>query len=452
MKSLKQIKFSEILSWDVKHFLQNNDIFSKKIPLVLFREFISKPSINKISINDSETYKILGVRSYGKGTYINREIKGDTLKMRMYQQVGSNHLFWCKVDTKNGAFGIIDDELANGVASTNMTFAKIDTKIANTEYVQLLFRSKKINEYMDAYVTGTTNRKYIRPDQLFNEIKIPFPDLTTQVEIVDAYNEKIKLAQEQEQKASKLENGIDIYLFEKLGIDKKAKRIKTIGLNIIDFKNLDIWGADKLLNGGLGEILKSKYFENKKLNTLVLVNPRTDLSNIDSDDSMSFIPMKNVSDNYGEVLLKNKGLKSNSGGYTKFKDGDLIWARITPCMQNGKSAIVSELNNGLGYGSTEYHVLRKKEDNFLIEYLYHLLRTKDVRDDAVNHFTGSAGQQRVPKAYLENLLVPVPPLEIQKEIIETINEIKVEIKELNFQARRNREQAIQEFENKIFKS
>ena len=115
--------------------------------------------------------------------------------MRTYQQAKVNHLFWCKVDTKNGAFGIITPDLVDGVGSSNMTFAKIETSKANPEYVQLLFISKKVNEYMDGYVSGTTNRKYIKPDQLREEIKIPLPVLKEQNRVVNDYNKKISLYQ-----------------------------------------------------------------------------------------------------------------------------------------------------------------------------------------------------------------------------------------------------------------
>lgn len=447
---LRTVPFSETFIWDVKNYFRQVDTFNEKHPLVLFGDFLSKPNVEKTAIADSKEYKILGVRSYGKGAYINRTVKGDTLKMRTYQIAKKNHLFWCKVDTKNGAFGIIKDEHAQGVASSNMTFAKIDEQKANIDFVQLLFSSKKVNQYMDGYVTGTTNRKYIKPNQLLNEIKIPLPSLEEQNRIVDNYNVKIQLAEQQEAQAQELKEEVERYLFKKLDIEKFTKQRKKQGLNIINFERLEIWGADRLLRGGIKSVLESNKYPNQKIKNLVYVNPRTELSHLDFDDEMTFIPMKCVSDDYGEIITQLKGKKGNSKGYTKFQNGDLIWARITPCMQNGKSAIVSDLMNGAGYGSTEYHILRKKTTNFLIDFLYHLLRTKAVRQDAVNHFTGSAGQQRVPKTYLENLLVPLPPLNIQKNIVTHITELKDQIKILRTQAQANRESAIVEFEGEIF--
>ncbi len=449
---IHKIPFSELNIWDVKSFFHQADVFREKHPLVLFGEFLTKPQIEKIKIEDSGEYKILGARSYGKGVFVNRIVKGSTLKMRTYQQAKKNHLFWCKVDTKNGAFGIITEDLADGVGSSNMTFAKIETDKANPEYVQLLFKSKKVNEYMDGYVSGTTNRKYIKPDQLREEIKIPLPILSEQNRIVDNYNKKINLADEQHIKAVQLEKTVEEYLFKQLEISNYKKQIKIQGLNFLNFSDLDIWGADKLLRGNFNQVLKSNKYQNKKLGNLVYVNPRTDLSGLENEDKMSFIPMKNVSDDYGVILAQDEGIKSNSKGYTKFQEGDLIWSRITPCMQNGKSAIVTGLENGFGYGSTEYHVLREKSELYSIDFVYHLLRTKAILNDATNHFTGSAGQQRVPKTYLENLIVPFPPIKIQKEISEHLTVLKSEIKNLKIEALENRRIAIEEFEKEIFRS
>ena len=85
-------------------------------------------------------------------------------------------------------------------------------------------------------------------------------------------------------------------------------------------------------------------------------------------------------------------------------------------MQNGKSTLLTNLVNGKGYGSTEFHVIRIKSSDVLPQYIHTLLRHFDVLSDAKKYFTGSSGQQRVPTSDLENLLIPVPPLEVQKQI------------------------------------
>ena len=227
------VPFSELKIWDVKSFYHQSDIFNKKYPVVLFGEFLTKPIISKVQIEDTKEYKILGARAYGKGAFVNRTVKGDTLKMRTYQQAKPNHLFWCKVDTKNGAFGIITEELADGVASSNMTFAKIETEKANPEFLQLLFKSKRINEYMDGYVSGTTNRKYIKPDQLREEINIVLPPIEEQNRIANNYKTKIVLAEKQLNEANNLEVEIEKYLSNVLGVSLQNSTSSKKGLQLV---------------------------------------------------------------------------------------------------------------------------------------------------------------------------------------------------------------------------
>ncbi len=445
---LQSTSFQLLENWSVQYLLESKFSYNEKYELTAIGDFL-KRNKTPIDIEVDKEYKRVTIKVNNGGVFLRDVEVGKNIGTKKQFVISEGQFLLSKIDARNGAFGVVPEEVDGAIITGNFWTFDVDYSKINPHFLALITTTPEFIRFSENASNGTTNRHYLQED-LFLAQRIPLPDLDEQNRIVESYYSKIKLAEEQEVDAQNLEQKIDTYLFEKLGVDIKDKKVKTTGLNIIQFKKLDIWGADKLLRGGFKGILESKIYENKRLNTLVYVNPRTDLSELDANDSMSFIPMKNVSDDYGEIITLDEGQKSKSGGYTKFRDGDLIWARITPCMQNGKSAIVSGLDNGLGYGSTEYHVLREKEDSFLIDYLYHLLRTRTVREDAINYFTGSAGQQRVPKAYLENLIIPAPPLSIQKEVISNIDKIKSQIKELNKQAAENRNIAIKEFENEIF--
>ena len=447
-KYINTIDFLGLFSWDVKAYLSQSSTFNPSFPLVFFGEFLSKPNIEKIKINDEDEYKILGVRSYGKGVFANRTVKGKTLKMREYQKAKNNHLFWCKVDTKNGAFGVIKDDLADGVASSNMTFAEIDTNKINVNFLQLLFTSKGVMQYLDSFVTGTTNRKYIRPDQLLNEIKILLPKLSEQEKIVANYFKKTKIAETLLKESNNLESEIEHYIFEQLGIVEKTTKVFSKKIRIINLSNIERWGVEFNLGSNSSQLLESSKYKNQSLRDLVQINPQTTLPK--QSLPISFLPMECISDEYGEVLELREKQSIDAKGYTKFQEGDLVWARITPCMQNGKSAIVKNLKNNLGCGSTEYHVIRNTNPEIELEYIYHLLRLKTVLSKAMSHFTGSAGQQRVPKYFLEELLIPVPEYRIQKLIAEKVNSLKLQKKQLKEKAENLKNEAKQEFEKEIF--
>ena len=452
-KFLKFIKFSELTYWTAKRYFITDLKLTNKYPQVLFGKFLAKYSSKIINIEDEKVYKIIGVRSYGKGAYINREVQGQNLNMKKYQLVEPNLLLWCKVDTKNGAFGIVTENLVPSYASSNMALAKINNNLIANDYLQLLFTCPQFHKYLDLFVSGTTNRKYIKIDELLTKIKIPLPLLEKQKEIVDRYNEKIKLAEEQAKEAQNLEEMIEQYICSELKIVNTSPKVSNeFKISFVNYKDLSRWGVEFLKNNlSSKDFLKSLVYPMKKLGTLVAINPDNDFSKLDENLEMTFLPMASISDKFGEIVNAEKGKNEDSNGYTKFKEGDLLWAKITPCMQNGKSAIAKNLINNRGYGSTEFYVIRNKNENELyFDYIYHLLRTKIIRETATKYFTGSSGQQRVPKSFLENLSIPLPDFYKQKQISDELYKIKHKIKELTYTAEQNRQLAQEEFEKELF--
>jgi type I restriction enzyme S subunit len=103
-------------------------------------------------------------------------------------------------------------------------------------------------------------------------------------------------------------------------------------------------------------------------------------------------------------------------GYTHFRDGDILFAKVTPCMENGKMAIARKLVNGIGFGSTEFHVLRPRA-GVDARYIYYFVSSQTFRKEAAGHMTGAVGLRRVPSAYLEEQLIPLPHIEAQRRIV-----------------------------------
>ena len=109
-------------------------------------------------------------------------------------------------------------------------------------------------------------------------------------------------------------------------------------------------------------------------------------------------------------------------GFTSFRDNDVIVAKITPCFENGKAAICRGLMNGLGFGSTEFHVLRST-GAALPEYVYYFTDQESFRDDGAANMTGSVGQKRVPVSWLASVEIPLPPLAEQRRIVAKVEEL-----------------------------
>jgi len=137
------------------------------------------------------------------------------------------------------------------------------------------------------------------------------------------------------------------------------------------------------------------------------INPRTRVELPDSD-LVSFVPMADVDEHLGRITgCQSRPYGEVKKGFTPFQNRDVLFAKITPCMQNGKAAIAAGLIGGIGFGSTEFHVLRAGSD-VTPEYLFALVRLQSFRNHAMSAFTGSAGQQRVPTEFLRRFRLPIP--------------------------------------------
>ena len=135
---------------------------------------------------------------------------------------------------------------------------------------------------------------------------------------------------------------------------------------------------------------------------------------------VSFVPMPLVSEQ-GQIQTNNIKLYSDvKKGFTYFRENDVLFAKITPCMENGKGAIAINLQNGIGFGSTEFHVLRPIENISNPYWIYYLTAIDSFRIMAEKKMTGSAGQKRVPISFFENLKVNLPPIELQNEFAEFV--------------------------------
>lgn len=149
-----------------------------------------------------------------------------------------------------------------------------------------------------------------------------------------------------------------------------------------------------------------------KLGEVCLINPKS--CTLRDDTEVSFIPMTKVGEHGEFDASEIKNYSEVKKGFTNFQNGDILFAKITPCMENGKGAIAHNMKNGIGFGSTEFHVLRPDTDKITSEWLYYLTTWETFRKEAERNMTGSAGQKRVPKTFLENYVVNLPDIDTQK--------------------------------------
>lgn len=453
MERINTVKFSQLTNWSVLFLTTKAIGYNRDYKLFPIGSFL-RPSGESITIKDTEEYVQVTVHTDNGGLEVrdkkNKYKLGKDIGTKKQYRIHSGQFLVSKIDARNGAFGIVPEELDNAIVTHDFPIFNVDGSMLNPEFLLLVTTSNHFKRVSQDCSSGTTNRQRINIKKFLSQ-RIPVPSKSQQDEIVSKYNQTIAEAKTKEKQASQLKNEIEQYLLSTLGIkqDTQEGNPHLEHLHITNYKQLSQWGYDYLSWNGKS-ILESKLYPNVLLSKLMDVNPQTSFSSLDKGNDVSFVPMECVSEVYGELKERKVVKVSQSKGFTKFQNGDLIWARITPCMQNGKSAIVNDLQNGFGCGSTEFHVLRNFSSEVMTEYVYCLLRTHYVLEDAKRHFTGSAGQQRVPKSYLNNLAIPLPHIDIQKEIVSHILDMKSAIKFLKQQASDLRKKALSDFENEIF--
>ena len=212
---------------------------------------------------------------------------------------------------------------------------------------------------------------------------------------------------------------------------KEQKRIvKNLDLikKIIDIRQEQLRELNNIVKSQFVEMFGDIHLNNKKwekyvkMNEICEINPKKSEINNLKNIMISFVPMQSVTEN-GKIYTNYKrNIEDVKSGFTYFRENDVLFAKITPCMENGKGAVAVNLENKIGFGSTEFHVIRPgKYANPL--WIYTLTATKEFRKQAEMSMTGSAGQKRVSSKYLENYRMGVPPITLQNQFSEIVKQI-----------------------------
>ena len=226
---------------------------------------------------------------------------------------------------------------------------------------------------------------------VLEDFAIPLPPLPEQRRIVDILSRAegiVRLRREAEKKAAELIPALFLDMFGDPATNPKGWSVATL--------------AD-----------------------VCVINPRLSKDQRPPTNTLvSFVPMAAVDEHYGAITkIETRPYEAVSKGYTAFQSGDVLFAKITPCMENGKAAIADNLENNLGFGSTEFHVLRPT-DKAHKAWLYGLVRRESFRREAKGSFTGTAGQQRVPTEFLKILNVPIPPMRVQQGFDQALMQVR----------------------------
>jgi len=250
---------------------------------------------------------------------------------------------------------------------------KIDSK-----YLYFFLSSK--TDYLNSLGRGATFKEISKA--IVENVEIPLPELSEQRRIAACFEKLMHLIHLRKTELEEM---------DKL---RKSRFIELFGMP----------GADDF---GWGLV---------PLGSVCYINPKKGQDpRLSSGVEVSFVPMPAVTER-GEIdATAIKEYDEVKTGFTYFAENDVLFAKITPCMENGKGAVARGLRNGLGFGSTEFHVLRPISGKSNPYWVYTLTAFSQFREDAASNMTGSAGQRRVPASFLENYPVALPPLALQEQ-------------------------------------
>ncbi|MDE0322610.1 MAG: restriction endonuclease subunit S [Candidatus Poribacteria bacterium] len=344
----------------------------------------------------------------------------------------TNNSFLISRSGSLGLVSVVEDEVKEAILSSHIFKVSLNTTKIRPEYLEALLRSQ-----IGQFQFFQNNNGAVIPEisQIaLKSIRVVLPPLNIQNHIVSFMRSAHAHKKEKEQEADVLLASIDDYVLTELGIEMPQQKENSIDSRIFTTTSSEVFGGrfDPEVYHQVYS-LHTETYPMEKFQNCVLINPTTSFYGYELDTSITFVPMEKVSAKYGEADLSLCKAIEEAKGYTRFRDNDLIWAKITPCMENGKSAIVDSLKGGIGCGSTEFHVFRALEE-INIHYIHALLRLKSLRKHAALHFTGSAGQQRVSSEFFKELIIPKPSIEKQAEIADYITNTRNRVKQLQQEA------------------
>ena len=269
----------------------------------------------------------------------------------------------------------------------------------------------------------------INTNELMNlQVPVPPPDVQRQLvaELDAAYAAK----RAADEKATKLLASIDDMVLKELGIAKLPKPGTSLSSRIFTVPAREVTNATLAPDHYFDSIdfSKAKY-PCERFIERIDIDPPCGLEQI-----TKLVPMESVSAEWCAIESIEDISPDATQGYSTFRGGDVIWARITPCMENGKSAVVEAEPSECFCGSTEFLVFRPKDDKVNPYYLQSLLHLKRFREVAAHHFTGTSGHQRVTADFFKSISIPIPPRLVQDRIASTASSIRAEARKLKADA------------------
>lgn len=446
-KYLKFVSFSGLELWDTKRYNSKkvNSSFDLK---QLYNCIIEQSTKYKIFEEKETEFKILGVNNK-EGIFDAYILKGKNIN-QPYKKMQTGWIAYNPYRINVGSIGIkLNEHKYEYISPAYVVFSCKENLLP--KYLFMIFKTELFNNIIKESTTGSV-RQNLTFDSL-KKLQIPLPSLEEQNRLVENYAKKIKVAEEQEQEAGQLEHEIENYLLEKLGIqfNYSTEEQDNSKIKLIHFKDVDRWAVDYLkVSSKLFFLFNAKYQPVKLKN--IILSYQYGLSQKATKENIGtpILRMNNIFES--QLILEDLKYIEYNNNVKKFilNKGDLLFNRTNSKELVGKTAIFEE-DSDYTFASYLIRVVinDKIADNKYINYVFNSSILQFQKNMISRQITGQAN---INAQEMQELLFPLPPLEKQKEIVAYITNLKNKIKKLHILAKKNREEAIQEFEQEIFNS
>lgn len=280
--------------------------------------------------------------------------------------------------------------IEQGIMSPAYNVWDVDYSHVDPSYFELSLHSPQAMQYYKENLRGSTARRRSLPKEVLLELPLKMPSMDEQKRVATSID--------------KLTHLIDMRSKQ---LDKQDELVKSRFIEMFGEPGSDNFGWGLIPLGEVCQINPKKNHDNRLHDGLVV----------------SFVPMSAVSEDGQINASETKSYEEVRKGFTYFAENDVLFAKITPCMENGKGAVAKGLVNQIGFGSTEFHIIRPIKGKTNSIWVYELTVLKNFRMDAFDNMTGSAGQKRVPASFLENYKVSLPPLDLQNQFADFVAQV-----------------------------
>lgn len=336
-----------------------------------------------VDVDLSHEYYEIGIRSFGRGVFHKEPVSGAALGAKRVFRIKPGDLLLNNVFAWEGAIAVADEYQEGRIGSHRFMTYVVDRNLADPHYLLYYLLSESGLDLIRRASPGSAGRNRTLGIQAFESLEVPLPPIDVQLERARQLDAVTRWATQ----------GAELVVH--------AKRQRSLLIEAVIQQHFDSGVAHGWPLQQLGDIAS--------------INPAP--TRLAPATPVSFVPMSSVDATIGQIIQPEVRTAADlKTGYKQFGAGDVIFARITPCMQNGKTAVVNALSTEYGYGSTEFHVIRPGE-SVTAEWLHRVFRTASFKAAAARCFTGTAGQQRVPASFLREVPIPVPPIAEQLSVI-----------------------------------